>query len=158
MDQFRCSLAAMITTQPHTRFSFAESAPDTYKAMIHLDHSVDLDPALYDLVKVRASQINGCAYCVDMHARDARKGGETERRVYGVTAWRESPFFTDRERAAFAVCDAITLLPHAGLPDSIYAAAREFFDEEELAQLIGAVVVINAWNRIAVSTHIVPEE
>jgi len=148
----------MITTQPHTRFSLAEAAPDSYKAMIRLDNSLKLDPKLRDLVFLRASQINGCAYCVDMHAQDARKGGETERRVYAVTAWRESPFFSDRERAAFAVCDAITLLPEAGLPDDVYEAAREHFDEEELAQLIFACVVINAWNRIAVPTHMVPEE
>ena len=148
----------MITTQPHTRFSLAKGAPDSYKAMIRLDNSVQLDPKLRDLVYLRASQINGCAYCVDSHSRDARKGGETERRVYAVAAWRESPFFSDRERAAFAVCDAITLLPAAGLPDDVYEAAREHFDEEELAQLIFACVVINAWNRIAVPTHMVPEE
>jgi AhpD family alkylhydroperoxidase len=125
--------------------------------MLKLDASVKLDPQLHELVKVRASVINGCAYCVDMHSRDARKGGESERRVYAVAAWRESPFFSDRERAAFAVCDAITLLPRAGLPDDVYEAAREHFDEEEIGQLVSACVVINAWNRIAVSTHIVPE-
>jgi AhpD family alkylhydroperoxidase len=148
----------MITTQPHTRISLAKGAPDSYKAMIRLDNSLKLDPKLRDLVYLRASQINGCAYCVDSHSRDARKGGETERRVYAVAAWRESSFFSDRERAAFAVCDAITLLPQAGLPDDVYEAAREQFDEEELAQLIFACVVINAWNRIAVPTHMVPEE
>jgi AhpD family alkylhydroperoxidase len=148
----------MITTQPHTRISLAKGAPDSYKAMIRLDNSLKLDPKLRDLVYLRASQINGCAYCVDSHSRDARKGGETERRVYAVAAWRESSFFSDRERAAFAVCDAITLLPEAGLPDDVYEAAHEHFDEEELAQLIFACVVINAWNRIAVPTHMVPEE
>jgi AhpD family alkylhydroperoxidase len=148
----------MITTQPHTRIRLAKGAPDSYKAMIRLGNSIKLDPKLRDLVYLRASQINGCAYCVDSHSRDARKGGETERRVYAVAAWRESSFFTDRERAAFAVCDAITLLPEAGLPDDVYEAAREQFDEEELAQLIFACVVINAWNRIAVPTHMVPEE
>jgi AhpD family alkylhydroperoxidase len=148
----------MITTQPHTRISLAKGAPDSYKAMIRLDNSLKLDPKLRDLVYLRASQINGCAYCVDSHSRDARKGGETERRVYAVAAWPESSFFSDRERAAFAVCDAITLLPQAGLPDDVYEAAREHFDEEELAQLIFACVVINAWNRIAVPTHMVPEE
>jgi AhpD family alkylhydroperoxidase len=133
--------------------------------MAHLDNAatkeldrVDFDHRLRELIRIRASQINGCAYCVDSHSRDARKGGETERRVYAVAAWRESSFFTDRERAAFAVCDAITLLPEAGLPDDVYEAAREQFDEEELAQLIFACVVINAWNRIAVPTHMVPEE
>jgi AhpD family alkylhydroperoxidase len=148
----------MITTQPDTRFSLAEAAPDFYKAMIRLDGSVKLDPQLHELVKLRASQINGCAYCVDMHSRDARKGGETERRLYAVAAWRESTFFSDRERAAFAVCEAITLLPQAGLPDDVYEAAREHFDEEELAQLVAACVVINAWNRVAVPTHMFPEE
>jgi AhpD family alkylhydroperoxidase len=126
--------------------------------MLRLDGSIKLDPKLRDLVYLRASQINGCAYCVDSHSRDARKGGETERRVYAVAAWRESSFFSDRERAAFAVVDAITLLPADGLPDDIYEAARQHFDDEELAQLIFACVVINAWNRIAVPTHMVPDE
>jgi AhpD family alkylhydroperoxidase len=148
----------MITTQPQTRISLAKLAPDSYKAMIRLDNSVKLDPKLRDLVYLRASQINGCAYCVDSHSRDARKGGESERRVYAVTAWRESPFFSERERAAFAVCDAITQLPDAGLPEDVYEAAREQFDDEELAQLIFACIVINAWNRVAVPTHMVPEE
>src|SRR5947207_4569079 len=119
----------MITTQPQTRISLSKLAPDAYKAMIRLDNSVQLDPKRRDLVYLRASQINGCAYCVDSHSRDARKGGETERRVYAVAAWRESPFFSDRERAAFAVCDAITLLLEAGLLDDAYEAAREHFDE-----------------------------
>ena len=146
------------TTQPHTRISLAKLAPDSYKAMIRLDNSLKLDRGLRDLVFLRASQINGCAYCVDSHSSDLRKGGETERRVYAVAAWRESPFFSDRERAAFAVCEAITLLPDDGLPDDVYEAAREQFDDEELAQLIFACVVINAWNRVAVPTHMVPEE
>ena len=148
----------MLTTQPQTRISLAELAPDSYKAMIRLDNSITLERTLRDLVYLRASQINGCAYCVDSHSRDLRKAGETERRVYAVAAWRESPFFTDRERAAFAVCEAITLLPDEGLPPRIYEAAREHFDDEELAQLIFACIVINAWNRVAVPTHMVPEE
>jgi AhpD family alkylhydroperoxidase len=148
----------MISTQPDTRISIAELVPDTYKAMIRLDGSVNLDPGLRDLVYLRASQINGCAYCVDQHSRDLRKGGESERRVFAVGAWRESPLFSDRERAAFAVSEAITRLPQAGLPDHVYEAAREHFDDEELAQLIAACVVINAWNRIAVSTHMLPPD
>jgi AhpD family alkylhydroperoxidase len=148
----------MITTQPQTRISLAKLAPDSYKAMIRLGNSLKIDPKLRDLVYLRASQINGCAYCVDSHSRDARKGGETERRVYAVAAWRESPFFNERERAAFAVCDALTHLPDAGLPEDVYEAAREHFDDEELAQLIFACIVVNAWNRVAVSTHMVPEE
>jgi AhpD family alkylhydroperoxidase len=148
----------MITTQPQTRISMSELVPDTYRAMIRLDGSVNLDRGLRDLVYLRASQINGCAYCVDQHSRDLRKGGESERRVYAVAAWRESPFFNDRERAAFGVCDAVTLLPEAGLPEDVYEAAQEHFDDEELAQLIAACVVMNAWNRIAVSTHMVPSD
>jgi AhpD family alkylhydroperoxidase len=146
------------TAQPHTRISLSKLAPDAYKAMIRLDNAVTLERRLRDLVYLRASQINGCAYCVDSHSRDLRKGGETERRVYAVAAWRESSFFSDRERAALAVCDAITLLPDEGLPADVYEAAREHFDDEELAQLIFACVAINAWNRIAVPTHMVPEE
>jgi len=146
------------TTLPSQRVSLKRLTPESYRAMIALDGTVKLDPKLHELVKVRASQINGCAYCVDMHSRDARAGGETERRLYAVAVWRESSFFTERERAAFAVCEAITLLPDAGLPEDVYEAAREHFDDEELAQLIFACVVINAWNRIGVSTHMVPEE
>jgi AhpD family alkylhydroperoxidase len=146
------------TTLPTQRVSLKRLARDSYRAMIALDGSVNLDPKLHALVKLRASQINGCAYCVDSHSLEARQEGETERRVYAVAAWRESSFFTERERAAFAVCEAITLLPDAGLPEDVYEAAREHFDDEELAQLIFACVVINAWNRIAVSTHMVPEE
>jgi AhpD family alkylhydroperoxidase len=136
----------------------AELVPDTYKAMIRLDGSVKMDRGLRDLVFLRTSQINGCAYCVDQHSRDLRKGGETERRVFAVAAWRESPFFTERERAAFAVADAIALLPQDGLPDDVYEAALDQFDAEELAQVIAACVVMNAWNRIAVSTHMFPED
>jgi len=145
-------------THPSQRVSLKRLTPESYRAMVALDGTVKLDPKLYDLVKLRASQINGCAYCVDSHSRDAREGGETERRLYAVAAWRESNFFTERERAAFAVCEAITLLPDAGLPEDVYEAARDHFDEEELAQLIFGCVVINAWNRIAVSTHMVPKE
>jgi AhpD family alkylhydroperoxidase len=146
------------TTQHQPRISLGRMAPESYRAMVALDKTVKLDPKLYDLVKLRASILNGCAYCVDSHSRDAREGGETERRVYAVAAWRESNFFSERERAAFAVCDAITMLPEAGLPDDVYEAATEHFDDEELGQLIFACIVINGWNRVAVSTHMVPED
>jgi AhpD family alkylhydroperoxidase len=116
------------------------------------------DPKLHELIKLRASYINGCAYCIDMHTKDARELGETEGRLYALAAWRESTFFSDRERAALAVTDAVTLLPEAGLPDDVYEEALEQFGEDELAQLIMAIVVINAWNRVAVSTRIVPGE
>jgi AhpD family alkylhydroperoxidase len=148
------------SAETHTtdRISLRALAPDAYRAMLALDGAVKFDPPLYELVKLRASQLNGCAYCVDMHSRAAREMGETERRIYAVGAWRESNFFTARERAAFAVCEAITRLPEAGLPDDVYEAATEHFDDEELAQLIFGCVTINAWNRIGVSTRMVPED
>jgi AhpD family alkylhydroperoxidase len=106
---------------------------------------------LCELVKMRASQINGCAYCIDMHSKDDRAGGETEQRLYALNAWRETPFFTDRERAALAWAEAVTLVSEAGVPDDVYEDAREHFDEQELVDLTWAVAAINAWNRMAVS-------
>jgi AhpD family alkylhydroperoxidase len=146
-------------THSHDRIRLKRAAKDSYRVMIELDDSVKLDdPKLHELIKVRASYINGCAYCIDMHTKDARDLGESEGRLYALAAWRESTFFSDRERAALALTDAVTLLPEAGLPDDVYQEALEQFGEEELAQLTMAIVVINAWNRIAVSTRIVPGE
>jgi AhpD family alkylhydroperoxidase len=146
-------------THTHDRIRLKRAAKDSYRAMIEFDRSVKLDdPKLHELIKVRASYINGCAYCIDMHSKDARELGETEGRLYALAAWHESTFFSDRERAALAVTDAITRLPDAGLPDDVYQEALEQFGEEQLAQLIMAVVVINAWNRIGVSTRMVPGE
>jgi AhpD family alkylhydroperoxidase len=146
-------------TNSHDRIRLKRAAKDSYRAMIELDASVKLDdPNLQELIRVRASYINGCAYCIDMHTKDARELGESEGRLYALAAWRESTFFSDRERAALAVTDAVTLLPEAGLPDDVYHEALEHFGEEQLGQLIMAIVVINAWNRIAVSTRIVPGE
>jgi AhpD family alkylhydroperoxidase len=150
-----------MTTITHTpdRIRLKRAAKDPYRAMIELDASVKLDdPNLHELIKVRASYINGCAYCIDMHTKDARDLGESEGRLYALAAWRESTFFSDRERAALAVTDAITLLPDAGLPDDVYHEALEHFGEEQLGQLIMAIAVINAWNRIGVSTRMVPGE
>jgi AhpD family alkylhydroperoxidase len=146
-------------THTHDRIRLKRAAKDSYRAMIAFDASVKLDdPNLHELVRVRASYINGCAYCIDMHTKDARSLGEGEGRLYALAAWRESTFYSDRERAALAVTDAVTLLPDAGLPDDVYYEALEHFSEEQLAQLIMAIVVINSWNRIAVSTRIVPGE
>jgi AhpD family alkylhydroperoxidase len=114
-------------------------------------HGSGLDHALLHLIKMRASQINGCAYCVDMHSKDARAGGETEQRLYALSAWREAPFFTDRERAALAWTESLTLVSQQGVPDELYHAAREHFSEKELVDLTIAVVAINGWNRIAIS-------
>ncbi|MGA2165084.1 MAG: carboxymuconolactone decarboxylase family protein [Solirubrobacteraceae bacterium] len=123
--------------------------------MAAFDRSIEFDPGLRELVKIRASQINGCAYCIELHTRDARKAGESERRIYALSAWHESPLFSDRERAALALTDAITRIAHAGLPEAVYEQAAEHFGEEELANLILAITAINAWNRIAISSGIV---
>ncbi len=118
--------------------------------------SSGLENSLLDLVKVRASQINGCAYCIDMHTKDARAEGETEQRLYALSAWRETPFFTDRERAALAWTEAVTLVSHDHVPDEIYQATRLHFSEKELVDLTIAVVAINSWNRLSISFRAVP--
>lgn len=120
--------------------------------MVSFDRSIELDPALRELVKIRASQINGCAYCIELHTRDARKAGESERRIYALSAWHESPLFSERERAALALTDAITSIAHPGLLDAVYEQAAEHFDEGQLANLVLAITAINAWNRIAISS------
>ena len=124
------------------------------RAMNALDDAVadvGIEPSLRELIKLRASQINGCAYCVDMHSKDARRGGETEQRVYGLSAWREAPYYSDRERAAFALTEAVTLIAD-GVPQDVWGEAERHFDPEELAGLIWSIVTINAWNRLAIPT------
>ena len=137
--------------------TIAEHAPEDYEAMAALDRRISLEPHLRELVKLRASIINGCAYCVDLHSQAARRFGESNRRVAAVAAWRESPFFTVRERAAFALTDAVTLISQDGVSDEVYAAAAGQFDSAELAELIFAITAINAWNRIAVATRMLSE-
>jgi AhpD family alkylhydroperoxidase len=128
-----------------------------YRAMCHLDNAVgaleSLDPLLGDLIRLRASMINGCAYCVDMHSKDARAKGETEQRLYAVAAWHEAPFFTPAERAAFALTDALTKLPGNPLPDAIVAEAEQQLGADGLAAATWVIVVINAWNRVAIASH-----
>jgi AhpD family alkylhydroperoxidase len=124
------------------------------RAMLALSREVEvsgLDRRLFELVKIRASQMNGCAYCVDMHTQDARLAGESEQRIYALNAWRETPFFTDRERAALEWAEAVTRVGDTHVPDDLYELARQHFDESELVALTFAVVVINGWNRLAVS-------
>lgn len=131
-----------------------QAAPATMKAMMGLEtHLQDcgLDPALMDLVRTRASQINGCAYCIHMHTRDARARGETEERLYLLDAWRESPLYTERERAALAWTEAVTLVAQTHVPDAVYEEVRRQFAEDELVKLTLLVGAINAWNRIAIS-------
>jgi AhpD family alkylhydroperoxidase len=119
-------------------------------------HNCVLEQSLLELVKFRASQINGCAYCIDMHTKDARAHGETEQRLYALSAWRETPYFTERERAALAWTEAVTLVSATGVPDDVYEEARRHFDDGELVDLTFAIVAINGWNRLAVSFRKVP--
>lgn len=148
----------MTGASAHERVDIPARARDAYRAMAAFDRSIELDPALRELVKIRASQINGCAYCIELHTRDARKAGESERRIYALSAWHESPLFSDRERAALALTDAITRIADAGLSEAVYEQAAEHFDEQELANLILSITAINAWNRIAISSGIVFED
>jgi AhpD family alkylhydroperoxidase len=116
----------------------------------------ELERSLIELVKVRASQINGCAYCVDMHTKDARAQGETEQRLYAVAVWEETPFFTERERAALAWTEAVTLIGQGHVPDDVYQQAHRNFGEKELVDLTLAIIAINGWNRLAISFRTVP--
>ena len=141
------------------RIEYAKVAPDAMTAMLSLETYVrhcGLEGTLIELVKLRASQINGCAYCVDMHTKDARAEGETEQRLYATAVWEETPFFTERERAALAWTEAVTLVGQGHVPDDVYEQARLSFGEKELIDLTLAVIVINGWNRLAISFRTVP--
>jgi AhpD family alkylhydroperoxidase len=140
------------------RFDYAKVAQEPLRAMYAIEKYLagcGLEAKLLHLVKTRASQINGCAYCLDMHTKDARAAGETEQRLYTLNAWRETPFFSERERAALAWVEAVTLIG-GGVPDEVFREARQHFGEKELADLTWAAVAINAWNRIAISSRAVP--
>ncbi|EEF58744.1 carboxymuconolactone decarboxylase family protein [Pedosphaera parvula] len=141
------------------RLDYTKASPGAYKAMAGLEHYVrhsGLEPSLLELIKLRASQINGCAFCIDMHTKDARAHGETEQRLYLLDAWREAPFYSERERAALAWTEAVTLVSESHVPDSIYEQARAQFSEEEMINLTMAVVAINGWNRISIAFRAVP--
>lgn len=153
----------MRNTTPEThmqpRMNYAEAAPDALAAMMQLEAFVrrcGLEKSLVELVKIRASQINGCAYCIDMHTKDARAAGETEQRIYGLTAWWETPFYSERERAALEWTEAVTLVSEDHVPDEVFERVRSQFDEKELVNLTMAIVTINGWNRLAVSFRAVP--
>ncbi len=136
-----------------SRLDFPTAAPGAVKAMLGLQAYVaqsGLEPSLLELVKFRASQINGCAYCLDMHSKDARARGETEQRLYALNAWRETPFYTDRERAALAWTEAVTLVAHDHVPDSVYGEVRQHFTDQELVDLTLAAIAINGWNRLSI--------
>ena len=141
------------------RIEYGDVAPGALAAMLGLEdyvHRSGLEPSLLELVKVRASQINGCAYCADMHTRDARRQGEAEQRLHTIFAWRETPFFTERERAALAWTEAITRVNQGAVPEEVYESARRHFGEKELVDLTIAIVAINGWNRLAVGFGTVP--
>lgn len=138
------------------RLQFFAAAPDDMKAVAALNKAVEesgLERSLLHLIKLRASQINGCSFCVDMHSREARDDGETEQRLYLVAAWKESPLFSERERAAFAWTEAVTLISNGGVSDDLYSKTLEHFSEQELVKLTVAVGMINVWNRLCVSFH-----
>jgi AhpD family alkylhydroperoxidase len=142
-----------------SRLDYVKAAPGAVKAMLGLQGYLaqsGLEASLLELVKLRASQINGCSYCIDMHSKDARAGGETEQRLYALDAWRETPFYAERERAALAWTEAVTLIADGHVPDAVYDEVREHFTDQELVNLTLAVVAINGWNRLAISFRAVP--
>ena len=137
-----------------SRLDYSKVLPEGMKYVNALDHysaHSGLEPSLLELIKLRASQINGCAYCVDMHSKDARTKGETEQRLYNLSVWRETPYYTDRERAALAFTEAVTLIANQHVPDDVYEQARRQFSEQELVKLMIGIVIINTWNRFAIT-------
>ena len=135
------------------RMNIGHEAPELSRALVALEREIRIDPVLRELVKLRASILNGCAYCIDMHTKDARKAGESEQRLYAVAAWHEAPSFSERERSALALTDAVTLLADTHVPADIWKEAAHYFESEELAHLLWQIAAINAWNRIAVATR-----
>ncbi|MDE1920802.1 MAG: carboxymuconolactone decarboxylase family protein [Candidatus Omnitrophica bacterium] len=143
------------------RILYKEIAPDGYKAMLGIEryvHHCGLEKPLLELVRIRASQINGCAYCLDMHTKDARAGGESEQRLYAIAVWKETPFFSQRERAALLWTETVTRISDEGVPDEVYEAVNQYFSERELVDLTLAIVAINSWNRLGVAFRAIPGE
>jgi AhpD family alkylhydroperoxidase len=141
------------------RVDLSGAVPDLYRAMLRLDGAVaktSLDKDLLNLIQLRASQINRCVYCIDLHTTDARAAGESDQRLHAVGAWAEAPYYTERERMALALTEHITLLSDRGVPDELWEQAGEHFSAEERAELVFAATAINAWNRLAVTTRMVP--
>ena len=142
-----------------TRIEYARVNPEGYRILVTLDHFVKncgLERILLELVKIRASQINSCAFCIDMHTKDARAAGETEQRIYALSAWYETPFYTERERAALAWTEAVTLISENHVPDELYRSVLQQFSEKEMVDLTLAVIMINSWNRMAITFRTVP--
>ena len=142
------------------RMNIDAAEPGVYKAMNAAEKQIStfsIDKKLAELIKLRTSQLNGCGYCVNLHALDARKAGETEQRVFAISAWWETPFFTEAERAALKLAEDITKIQEAGLREETFQDAKKHFSEQEIAQLIFITTVTNSWNRIAISMHMVAE-
>jgi AhpD family alkylhydroperoxidase len=146
----------MTTPIPAERMQLSEIAPKQYAAIFRLSNSIELDRELRELIDLRASQINGCAFCLDMHWKDARAAGAVEERLYMLDAWRESSVYSDRERAALELCEAITLITDGHVPDWVWERASASFDEHELGQLVFAITTINAWSRILITARVEP--
>lgn len=141
------------------RLAHSKVNPEALQTMLKLEGFIKtsgLDAKLYEFIKIRASQINGCAYCIDMHTRDLRNMGETQQRINLLTAWREAPFYSDKERAVLELTETVTRISENGVPQAVYEKVREHFDEKEYVTLIMAINTINAWNRIAISTGMFP--
>ncbi len=142
-----------------TRLELKKVEPAAYLAMNSLENYVNksgLDKTLIKLIKVRASQLNKCAFCIDMHTKEARSNGETEQRIYLLNAWRETPFFSPEERAVLELTEAVTMISENQVPNSVYEEVSRYFSETEIAKLLMAIVTINAWNRIAITTKMIP--
>ena len=142
-----------------TRIKIDQVEPAGYKAILGLEKFIESTPLTKvhkDLIKIRASQINGCAFCIDMHTKEARKAGETEQRIYALNAWRDAPFYTEEERAILALTEEVTLISHNHVSDATYDQAAKLFGETYLAQVILSIITINAWNRIGITTQLIP--
>jgi AhpD family alkylhydroperoxidase len=146
----------MANAIPAGRIRLPDIAPRQFAALLRFERSIEFHGGLSELVKVRASQINGCAFCIDMHWKDARAAGESEERLYSLDAWRESPLYDERERAALALCEAMTLVAVDHVPNAVWHAAQAAFEPEELAQLMFAISAINAWNRLMIASRTEP--
>jgi AhpD family alkylhydroperoxidase len=141
---------------PADRMQLSELAPRGYAAMFRLSSSIQLDHGIRELIDIRASQINGCAFCLDMHWKDARASGQSEERLYMLSTWRESSLYSESERAALELCEAMTLISKEQVPDDVWERASAVFDEYELGQLVFAITTINAWNRLNIATLLQP--
>ena len=142
-----------------SRIEYSKFAPEVIRSLYAIErylHDSGLDVKLLHMIKLRASQINGCAFCIDMHWKDARAAGESEQRLYGLDAWRESPYYTERERAAFAWTESVTLVAETHVPDDVFDRLRAQFSEKEIVDLTHAVAMINLWNRLAIPFRAVP--